>query len=926
MREKLFRPVFFVLLITVSVCLVLSQSQTAGYPELLRQYAAAQQYYDQATNVSSREDYGPAEEALEKQLNEKALQGFAAVYEQTPRQINRFDSLRFFVCFKLGELHHYFEHFSNAVSFYREAISVKENSKLPDSLLFKPYLYAGLIFYNQNKFDTAAQFFRKAEAVQVQYGDRLSEAERLYNILGVLYYDRGNYRQAQNYIQKALSILPISHPYYKELSVNYKINLAQLHLRLEEYEKANAIYQELLPQKINLNEIHHNIGTLNLSLGAASKAIASFRKVAYQNNKVIRLYNSMGEAFFNLNQPDSALHYYRKAIASHDQLEQNGDKIGYGLTLKNLGDFRGKTGDHRQALRHYQTAIQQFYPSFQEDDVNANPQTFSGIFSYIHLFTALKSKADAWHAIYQSTGKTDDAKQELAAYQSAFALIGYVERTYDSDEARLFLAKTKHAVHGKPIDIAFELYTKTKEVSFLEELYYFDQQNKAAVLSLNRQLNGDISTSASPQLKKEQRIKEEITRLSIRAAQLTDSAQLADLQVRIRDQEIELSKLQKNLTQKATGRSSIPSILSLQKMLDDKTLLVSYHLTEEQLTVLTMSRQTINCRQQALPKDFTAIVQNAIARMTNPESGESNASDSLLYNLLCPENDLENYRHLIVIPDDVLAYFPFESLQRNGEYLIQKLAIQYQFSTALLEKNNTDFSGAKTVSFAPFAHESFGDSLPKLPASVEEIAAAEGEKLIDAAATKKQFLANSNRYEIVHLATHAVANRGTNGLSYIVFSPADKEEHLLYTQEIYNLNLANTNLLILSACETNAGDFAKGEGILSLSRAFAYAGCSNIITSLWKADDFSTAYLTSRMHRYLQDGSSVSEAVQKAKTDYLADEEIHPRLKKPYYWSHLVFIGNYQPAAKSLLPWIVAAIACAAVIALVFMRMKRRNF
>ena len=141
----------------------------------------------------------------------------------------------------------------------------------------------------------------------------------------------------------------------------------------------------------------------------------------------------------------------------------------------------------------------------------------------------------------------------------------------------------------------------------------------------------------------------------------------------------------------------------------------------------------------------------------------------------------------------------------------------------------------------------------------------------------------------MHLATHAVANQDTTDFSYIAFYPQENNtDHLLYTQEIYNLNLQKTDLVILSACETGAGQLIKGEGILSLSRAFAYAGCPNIITSLWKADDFSTAYLTTQVHRYLQEGLSVSKAVQLAKVDYLNDQSINPRLKQPYYWAHRI--------------------------------------
>jgi len=910
------------------ICLLnfsISQKTSASYDSLIKEYTIAQEYYDKATGLSGAKEYGPREELLEKEWNEKALKRFTSLYKITPAGLPLYDSLRFHTSFKIGELQHYFENFSEAVSYYKQAISIKEKSTLADSLLFKPYLYGGIIFYNQNKFDTAVYFFKKAETIQASYNNKLAEGERLYNILGVLYYERGDYKQAKNYFQKALALLPLSHPYHNELFVNYNINLAQLHLRLEEYDKASAIYLQLLPRNINLNEINHNIGSLNLSLGAAAKAIYYFRKVKYQNNKVVRLYNSMGEAFFNLNQFDSANYYYQKATHVYQSLGTNTDPIGYGLVLKNLGQYTSHFKKYTEALQYFQRAMHQFYPAFSDNDVHINPENFSGVFSYINLFNTLNAKAEAWYNIYLSTNDISAAREELKAYQSAFKLIEYVEQTYDSDEARLFLTKTKHAVHGKPIDIAFELYSKTKDNNYLETLYYFDQQNKAAILSLNRQLNTALSATTSPLLQKEQTLKSEITRLSIRAAQVTDSSQLALINGNIRDREIELGKNREKLYPGSARKDgNIPSISFLQNsLLDNKTVLISYHLSQEKMTTLVITNKKISCQRQDLPGQFSESIQKEILSLKIPSEKIAANQQNDYYNLFLSIVPLTEVEQLIIIPDDILAYFPFETLQdKEGNYLVEKVAVQYQFSTALLEKNETDFSNAETLFFAPFVHQSFGDSLPLLPASGQEVALAKGRQFLDTAATKNKFLQYSSSFKVMHLATHATASNSAEALSYIVFSPTTGQDYYLYAQEIYNLQLKNTGLVILSACETGAGLLVKGEGVLSLSRAFSYAGCPNIITSLWKADDFSTANLTARMHDYLSKGYSITKAVQQAKIDYLHDKKINPRLKQPYYWSHLVFIGNYTPEKSSKLMWFIMA-GAVAILMLIFILIKK---
>ena len=90
---------------------------------------------------------------------------------------------------------------------------------------------------------------------------------------------------------------------------------------------------------------------------------------------------------------------------------------------------------------------------------------------------------------------------------------------------------------------------------------------------------------------------------------------------------------------------------------------------------------------------------------------------------------------------------------------------------------------------------------------------------------------------------------------------------------------------------------------MSLSRAFSYAGCQSVVTSLWKADELSTSFITKQLHRYLQKGFAIDEALQQAKINYLESNEIDARYKSPAYWAHLVLIGNIDPITKPANNW-----------------------
>jgi CHAT domain-containing protein len=110
---------------------------------------------------------------------------------------------------------------------------------------------------------------------------------------------------------------------------------------------------------------------------------------------------------------------------------------------------------------------------------------------------------------------------------------------------------------------------------------------------------------------------------------------------------------------------------------------------------------------------------------------------------------------------------------------------------------------------------------------------------------------------------------------------------------------------------------------MSLSRAFAFAGCSNIIMSLWMADDLTTSYLTRRLHHYLDKGDTKDRALRAAKLDLIRDPAIDPRFKTPNYWGHLMFIGDYEREKRDP-AWIfiLSTLLAAGVAYLLFKRLK----
>ena len=112
----------------------------------------------------------------------------------------------------------------------------------------------------------------------------------------------------------------------------------------------------------------------------------------------------------------------------------------------------------------------------------------------------------------------------------------------------------------------------------------------------------------------------------------------------------------------------------------------------------------------------------------------------------------------------------------------------------------------------------------------------------------------------------------------------------LTASQIYNEKI-NSELVVLSACETGYGTIQKGEGIMSLSRAFTFAGASSTVMSLWEVPDQETSQIMQSFYSHLQKGELKSEALQNAKLDYLKNTN-DALLKHPYYWAGFVITGD----------------------------------
>jgi CHAT domain-containing protein len=122
--------------------------------------------------------------------------------------------------------------------------------------------------------------------------------------------------------------------------------------------------------------------------------------------------------------------------------------------------------------------------------------------------------------------------------------------------------------------------------------------------------------------------------------------------------------------------------------------------------------------------------------------------------------------------------------------------------------------------------------------------------------------------------------------------PAEAEDGLLTAEDVSGMDLLDTELVVLSACETGLGEVRTGEGIFGLQRAFILAGARTLVMSLWKVDDEATRLLMEEFYRRVLAGQGRADAVREAQL------AVRAKYPDPYYWGAFVCLGNPGPLAS----------------------------
>ena len=196
--------------------------------------------------------------------------------------------------------------------------------------------------------------------------------------------------------------------------------------------------------------------------------------------------------------------------------------------------------------------------------------------------------------------------------------------------------------------------------------------------------------------------------------------------------------------------------------------------------------------------------------------------------------------------------------------------------------------GELRVRRLPFTRLEAEQILPLAPAGA-------GMKALDFEASRATAMSEQlSQYRYVHFATHGLADSERPELSTIVLSLYDErgrpQDGFLRAHEVYNLNMP-AEMVTLSACETGLGKLIRGEGLVSLTRGFMYAGAARVVVSLWSVNDRATAELMTKFYRrVLVEGERPAAALRAAQAEMWRDK----RWGAPYYWAAFTLQGEWR--------------------------------
>ncbi len=790
--------------------------------------------------------------------------------------------------------------------------------------------YKGNRFKDIGRFDEALNIFNKCLLVDTLIlaknpnGPDSITVGGTYQGIGAIYNEKGDYKRAIEYFEKALHYLEGKN---EKETANVYHNLGYSLSNLGENDSAKSYYQDAA----DIRERYPEKGKfLNSLIGACEDNISCLAKLLSKvDNENLERRARLEQIYSNQSLKngdlETAQEYAQSALAKRLTYHEGRKHHQVGISHKRLGIIADSMSKHQEALQHYQKALVAIVWDFNDStDISKNPSLEQDINSKVELLGVLQAKA-------YSLQLNKQLELALETYELMFDLIDDMRLNYVADASTYRMLEEVSPTYEQAIELSIALDQKEKAFEFIA-------RSKSAVLVEGlRDLNAKYAAQIPRELLDEERtLKINIAhyeRELFNAKRDKNNTNIQYFQKQRFDEQQRyfafLEQLESDYPAyyKRKYETEVASVASLQATLEDSTAILEFFQGEEHIYAALITKDGLRVFNVPLEQGFEEQLNNFLAVLDTNDTDKatfktfSEAGYQLYQQLFSGMKIPATIKKLKIIPDKQLAYLPFQALIKHPvlpnykearydtlSYLIHDYQFSYAYASTLLVEKRISMCDAPSSIFGGFAplfdnspsQTRNGQQLGQLLASMKEVqqiaALLDGQIYMDTTATKANFISHVSEHSILHLATHANLN---------ALDPMESEIHFidtsLTTREIYNLPLC-AKLAVLSACETGTGELKKGEGIMSLARAFAQAGCPSLVASLWQVNDKRTTEIMFDFYNALKAGKSKSKALHQAQTNYLSNIDIYSEAH-PHYWAAFVMIGDVRPVFATPFSW-----------------------
>ncbi|NOU19061.1 MAG: CHAT domain-containing protein [Bacteroidales bacterium] len=852
--------------------------------------------------------------------------------------------------------------YNNAIKDLNRILLLK--SKLPDDNspeYFKIYNLFGVVYRRQGDLSRAIDFYKKASKSTSDIFNLSVINGNIANIYSL----KGDYSKAIYYYENTLQVLEKSDDSKRyRYMADYNHNVGFCYYKLENYSLARDYYLKSiqLAEKNKLGgvgETYYNSGLVYQKLDSLEKANYCFKKAIECNTKEFGENHYMtGMAYMNyaafysdIRDYKNSSKLYKKSLA----ILQNtlGDKHPYtSLCLKNIGFLNYQLNQYKQALIYFQKSLIAKIYNYNDSSVYVNP--VPDIFPDMDLLVVLKLKAQAFKKLSERERKEENLKAALATLELTTVFIEQLRTGYLYEGSKLQIAAKEHETYLSIVEIANALYEISGDSKYLGIAFRYAEYSKYAVLRelKNEEMAKGVAGIPDSISDNERRVKQQIA--SIRM-QVADESKLEhpnrpkidrwNEQLFSLYQNLEglMQRLESNypLYFKQKYSNQVVSVEQLQKSMGKNEAILEYVLGNNALYTFTITKETFQLVKQEADSTSHTSLNFLISALHSEYSSDyaayRNSAYALYKKLIYPVEPLLKNKSLLIIPDGGLNLIAFDILidkpYRDGDkrdyrqesYLLKKYPIGYAYSATLYNNtlSNTYKGSPDFLGIAP-DYKNSKDSLRSIPLGLQNIRKIAlltfGKSLTGNSATEGAFKKYCGRYGIIHFYAHGFEDTLNPANSKLVLSaPTDSvNDGYLHAWEVYNMQL-NAELVVLASCYSGSGKMSKGEGVLSLSRSFMYAGSKSLIMSLWVAYDRSTNSILNSFYLNMLKGMRKDEALRLAKLEYLENAD----LASPRFWAGIVVNGN-QNALYSYW-YLKKAIIATIIILILFLIFRKRK-